>query len=135
MYLTGQNKSFVLGRVLESVTDGPSDTTISTASKTFTSAGGVGVGGTEQTAEGVDWLYWLGMWGDEQYPDSDKRQSCALGVSIIDKQSHYEASLLTRDQIDDLCHYQSGPTGPLDKNLGRTAVCQKEDNCTIKTKL
>ncbi|KAL2031091.1 hypothetical protein VTO58DRAFT_106442 [Aureobasidium pullulans] len=87
-----------------------------TASKTFTSAGGIGVGGTEQTAEGVNWLSWLGMWGDEQYPDSDKRQSCALG-------------------IDDLCHYQSGPTGPLDKNLGRTAVCQKEDNCTIKTKL
>ncbi|THW17918.1 hypothetical protein D6D24_03664 [Aureobasidium pullulans] len=106
-----------------------------TASKTFTSAGGVGVGGTEQTAEGVNWLSWLGMWGDEQYPDSDKRQSCALGVSIIDKQPDHEASLLTRDQIDDLCHYQSGPTGPLDKNLGRTAVCQKEDNCTIKTKL
>ncbi|KAI5242011.1 hypothetical protein E4T43_04985 [Aureobasidium subglaciale] len=85
------------------------------ASNTVTSAGGVGVGATEQASERVDWLYWAGMWGDEQYPTSDKRQSCALG-------------------IDDLCHYQTGPTGPLTKNLGRTAVCQKEDGCTIKTK-
>ncbi|KAK6004290.1 hypothetical protein QM012_009140 [Aureobasidium pullulans] len=80
----------------------------------LTNAGGADIGGTEQATETVDWLYWGGMWGDEQYPDSDKRQSCALG-------------------IDDLCHYQSGPTGPLTKNLGRTAVCQKEDGCTIKT--
>jgi len=33
MYLTGQNKSFVLGRSLEGVTDGPSDTTISTSNR------------------------------------------------------------------------------------------------------
>jgi hypothetical protein len=43
----------------------------------------VDIGGTEQTTETVDWLYWGGMWGDEQYPTSDKRQSCALGVSYI----------------------------------------------------
>jgi hypothetical protein len=51
------------------------------ASNTVTNAGGVDVGGTEQGTETVDWLYWSGMWGDEQYPTSDKRQSCALGVS------------------------------------------------------
>lgn len=25
--------------------------------------------------------------------------------------------------------------GPIAKNLGRTAVCQKEDSCTIETSL
>lgn len=39
------------------------------------------------------------------------------------------------EQIEDLCHYQSGPTGPLTKNLGRTAVCQKEAGCTVQTSL
>ncbi|KAH0286396.1 hypothetical protein M436DRAFT_76766 [Aureobasidium namibiae CBS 147.97] len=86
------------------------------ATGVVTNAGGVDVGGIEQASETVDWLYWSGMWGDEQYPTSDSRQNCALG-------------------IDDLCHYQSGPTGPLTKNLGRTAVCQKEDGCTVKTSL
>lgn len=52
------------------------------ASNTVTNAGGVDVGGTEQATETVDWLYWSGMWGDEQYPTSDKRQNCALGVSF-----------------------------------------------------
>lgn len=48
----------------------------------FTSAGGVSSGGTEQVTEGVNWLSWLGRWGDEQYPSSDSRQNCVLGVSV-----------------------------------------------------
>lgn len=103
------------------------------SSGTVTNAGGADIGGTEQASETVDWLYWGGMWGDEQYPDSDKRQSCALGVSDFLKTMGKNA--LTFMQIDDLCHYQSGPTGPLTKNLGRTAVCQKEDDCTIQTSI
>jgi len=79
----------------------------------FTSAGGASTGGTEQTTEGVNWLYWLGMWGDEQYPSNDSRQYC----------------------IDTECHYSSGPTGPLAKNLGRTTVCQSTGTCTIKTSI
>jgi hypothetical protein len=55
----------------------------------------------EQSSEGVDWLYWLGAWGDEQYLTSDSRQTC----------------------IFDECHYVDGPTGPLAKNLGRMTVC------------
>lgn len=53
------------------------------SSNTFISAGGASTGGSGQTSEGVEWLYWLGMWGDEQYPDSDERQSCSLGVSCL----------------------------------------------------
>lgn len=77
---------------------------------TFTSAGGSSTGGDEQSSEGVDWLYWLGLWGDKQYPDSDPRQYCIL----------------------DECQYVDGPTGPLDKNLGRTTVCEHEESpCVI----
>jgi hypothetical protein len=102
------------------------------ASNTVTNAGGADVGGTEQASETVDWLYWSGMWGDQQYPTSDKRQSCTLGVSYILISGGKNADVA---QIDDLCHYQSGPTGPLTKNLGRTAICQKEDGCKVKTTL
>jgi len=86
------------------------------STQTFTSAGGVGIGGSEQGAEGVDWLYWLGAWGDEQYPNSDPEQNCDLEV-------------ITGD-----CKFVSGPTGPYDKNLGRTAVCENESNCPILAK-
>jgi hypothetical protein len=103
------------------------------ASNTVTNAGGVDVGGTEQATETVDWLYWSGMWGDEQYPTSDKRQNCALGVSFAC--GMVQGMTADENQIDDLCHYQSSPTGPLTKNLGRTAVCQKEDGCTVQTSL
>lgn len=48
----------------------------------FTSAGGAGTGATEQETEGVDWLYWLGHWGDEEYPTSDSRQDCILDVGF-----------------------------------------------------
>jgi len=84
------------------------------STQTFTSAGGKDVGGTEQESETVDWLYWTGAWGDEQYPSSDSRQDC-IGIPDILEE----------------CEYVSGPTGPLKKNLGRTAVCQTEDDCTI----
>ncbi|KAI0482371.1 hypothetical protein GGR56DRAFT_183664 [Xylariaceae sp. FL0804] len=75
----------------------------------FSAAGGASVGGTEEAAETVDWLSFEGAWGNEQEPDSYDGQYC----------------------ISSECHYTSGPTGPVDKNLGRTTVCQDDDDCTI----
>ena len=83
-------------------------------SSTFTVASGAGTGATEEANETADWLNWLGAWGDEEYPDGflddvETGQYC----------------------ISSECHYTSGPTGPADKNLERTAMCQTEDDCTI----
>ncbi|KAL1900590.1 Vacuolar protein sorting-associated protein 62 [Sporothrix stenoceras] len=85
------------------------------ASSTFTEAGGVNVGGSEESStspvEGSAWLQWGGAWGDEQYATSRSGQYCIFGE----------------------CHYTSGPTGPVAKNLGRTALCQDESDCTVFT--
>ncbi|KAH8819148.1 hypothetical protein F5884DRAFT_4217 [Xylogone sp. PMI_703] len=91
--------------------------TFDTATSTFTSASGVDIGGSEQGPEGTSWLNWLGIWGDQQYPDSDSRQNCDF------------------EDITNECTYVSGPTGPLAKNLGRTALCENESDCTIKDSL
>ncbi len=51
------------------------------------------------------WLQFLGEWGDEQYPNSDKRQHEVIpGISAT-------------------ARYSGGPTGPEDKQLNRTKVC------------
>ncbi|KAE9378257.1 hypothetical protein N431DRAFT_541778 [Stipitochalara longipes BDJ] len=52
----------------------------------------------------VGWLHFEGRWGDEQYLDSDPRQVNFLNASIAWK-------------------WETGPTGPLDKDLNRTDVC------------
>ncbi|KAH6657894.1 hypothetical protein BKA67DRAFT_202122 [Truncatella angustata] len=75
----------------------------------FSIAGGASTGGTEEATETADWLLWQGYWGDEQYPTSHFGQYCLFGE----------------------CHYTSGPTGPVAKNLGRTAVCQTENDCVV----
>lgn len=77
----------------------------------FSAAGGAGTGGAAQASETVDWLYWGGHWGDAQLPDDDPRQNCIFDIE---------------------CHYVEGPTGPNSKNLGRTEVCQDEDDCDIQ---
>ncbi|OJJ42314.1 hypothetical protein ASPZODRAFT_105498 [Penicilliopsis zonata CBS 506.65] len=82
-------------------------------SEEFSVASGAGKGATEEADESADWLAWLGYWGDEQYPDS-----------LIDDLETGQYC------IDDECRYSSGPTGPADKNLGRSTMCQKDD-CTI----
>lgn len=67
------------------------------------------------TSTPVNWLYYLGKWGDEQYPDDDPRQQSILG-------------------IDGLYKYGSGPTGPIDKQLNRTDVCPDNGNlCIVRT--
>lgn len=63
----------------------------------------------------VNWLYYLGKWGDDKIPENDKRQNCIFG-------------------IDALCKYVGGPTGPEDKDLGRKNICpDSEDPCVLQT--
>ena len=61
------------------------------------------------TGDSVSWLNWGGYWGDQQYPSSYSGQYCIFGE----------------------CHFTSGPTGPVAKNLGRVAMCENESNCAI----
>ena len=75
----------------------------------FSIAGGVSTGGTEEDEETATWLQWEGYWGDEQYPEGSDDQYC----------------------ISTECHYSSGPTGPVTKNLERTTVCEDDSDCTI----
>lgn len=49
----------------------------------------------------VNWLYFKGRWGDEEYPTSDRRQVKLFGQA----------------------KFSSGPTGPADKQLNRSNVC------------
>jgi hypothetical protein len=78
------------------------------ATAEFSIASGASTGATEENEETADWLSWEGYWGDEQYADSVAGQYC----------------------IDGECHYSTGPTGPVTKNLGRTTVCISSP-CTI----
>ncbi|KAH8645823.1 hypothetical protein BX600DRAFT_390956 [Xylariales sp. PMI_506] len=79
------------------------------STSTFSIAGGASTGGDEEGDETSNWLTFEGCWGDEQYPDSYPGQYCIFGE----------------------CHYTSGPTGPVAKNLERTTVCELDDSCTI----
>ncbi|KAJ6108490.1 hypothetical protein N7523_009813 [Penicillium sp. IBT 18751x] len=83
-------------------------------SSTFTATSGAGTGATEEAGETADWLNWLGYWGDEEYPDG-----------LLDDVETGQYCISSE------CHYTSGPTGPVDKNLERTAMCENEDDCTI----
>ncbi|KAI0206783.1 hypothetical protein F4808DRAFT_7176 [Astrocystis sublimbata] len=80
-----------------------------TSNGKFTVAGGASTGGSAEAGETTDWLLWQGAWGDQQYPNSYPGQYCIFSE----------------------CHFVSGPTGPVAKNLGRTTVCQNDDKCTI----
>ncbi|KAL9001853.1 MAG: hypothetical protein Q9188_005191 [Gyalolechia gomerana] len=57
----------------------------------------------------TNWLQYLGQWGDQQYPNSDKRQKKIFNIAATAK-------------------YTSGPSGPVDKYLNRADVCPPRDN-------
>ena len=59
--------------------------------------------GEREERLGTDWLEYNGHWGDKQLPAGDPRQMwCPVQWKFID-----------------------GPTGPLNKNLGRISLCQE----------
>lgn len=60
----------------------------------------------------VGYLNFVGRWGDQQYPGSDKRQYRFLG-------------------IDAAARYVGGPTGPRDKGLNRAKVCPDGKDCIV----
>jgi len=57
------------------------------------------------------WLLYEGCWGDPQLPDSTPGQIDVFGER----------------------KYVAGPTGPIDKNLDRTAVCPDADGCVVSS--
>lgn len=59
------------------------------------------------------YLDFSGHWGDNQLPDSTPGQIDIFGQA----------------------KYVAGPTGPKDKDLGRTDVCPSGDSCTVRTVL
>lgn len=60
----------------------------------------------------INWLYWRGRWGDQEYPTSDKRQVKLFGQA----------------------KFGSGPTGPIDKQLNRKDICPENgQKCILRT--
>ena len=55
------------------------------------------------------WLGFTGRWGDQEYPESDKRQVKLFGQA----------------------KFTGGPTGPADKQLNRVNVCPDNGNICI----
>jgi hypothetical protein len=55
------------------------------------------------------WLGFMGRWGDQEYPESDKRQVKLFGQA----------------------KFTGGPTGPADKQLNREKVCPDNGNTCI----
>ncbi|QIW99236.1 hypothetical protein AMS68_004754 [Peltaster fructicola] len=60
----------------------------------------------------LNWLNFLGEWGDQAFPQTDPRQSCPGNISL-------------------LCKWSGGPTGPYDKQLNRTNICPDNGNACI----
>ena len=58
----------------------------------------------------VNWLYYLGRWGDNQLPDNGPGQVDLFGLR----------------------KFVSGPTGPITKVLNRSAVCPDSSTCIVR---
>ncbi|KAI9684291.1 MAG: hypothetical protein M1822_005764 [Bathelium mastoideum] len=75
---------------------------------TFTAAGST-------PSAPTSWLYYLGMWGDKQLPDSNPNQLNLSGIAYT---------------------WEDGPTGPLDKFLNRSGTCPPPNEpCNTTTTL
>lgn len=60
----------------------------------------------------MNWLYFKGKWGDEEYQKGDKRQVKLFGHA----------------------KFSGGPTGPANKQLDRKEVCPQNGNkCILRT--
>ena len=66
----------------------------------------------------TQWLGFTGHWGDQRYPDSDRRQSEIFGIGAT-------------------ARFTDGPMGPKDKQLDRTQVCPEKDGlvCVVRSVL
>ena len=64
-------------------------------------------------ADPTAWLDFTGRWGDNHLPDSTDGQVDVFGER----------------------KFTSGPTGPANKDLGRTNVCSGDGSCSVKTQL
>ncbi|KIW72895.1 hypothetical protein PV04_01056 [Phialophora macrospora] len=62
-------------------------------------------------ADPTAWLAFLGRWGDAQLPDDADGQVDVFGQR----------------------KYTAGPTGPVDKDLGRQNVCSGDGNCLVRS--
>jgi hypothetical protein len=70
-----------------------------------------------------NFLRFRGHWGDQQYPDGDKRQS-----SFDPNMLGFSAPVQYK--------FVDGPTGPLDKELERGSVCpSKVQECVVRESL
>lgn len=100
------------------------------SSQTFTVASGASNGATEEAGEGIGWLTFQGRWGDEQLEWFDDGQWCITGTEC----KYVDGP---QGQKPGVCQIHSGThllAGPISKNLGRTTVCQHEDDgCDIQT--
>ena len=91
------------------------DPTLSALYYTYTPSSSTnGIFSSPESTTPTSWLYYLGQWGDKQYLDSDPRQVNLFNLSLAWK-------------------YESGPTGPLDKDLNRTDVCPTASGVTCST--
>lgn len=86
-----------------------------TSTRNGTFVAGSGTGAAADSAAPIDWLYFLGRWGDKQYPDSNPAQINIANLTFA---------------------YEDGPTGPLDKDLDRLGTCpDSKQPCQTTSKL
>lgn len=102
--------------------------------QTFSLASGAGQGAADQVSEGAGWLQFQGRWGDKQYNLFHDGQYC-VGIPDVATECLLVDGPTGRLGYHFINEYGSLTTsflsGPIAKNLGRSAVCQDESDCTV----